>query len=418
MIAGRLVCVTRRFWPLVGGAERFMGEFAVEAKRQGRHATIVTARWEPSWPPMVTFREIPVVRLRQLGIRFLGTAIYMWSLRRWLRRHRPEFDLAFVSLLKHDAVATWWAVGGRRPVVLIAEGSGVTGDCAWQNQALFGGWIRRVCQKAEAVIAPSREIQDELINAGYSPEKVFYLPHGVRIPPEPTAESRLRARESLEALHPRFRLAKDERLAVFVGRLHQGKGLKELLAAWQVVTARCPHLRLWLVGEGPLEDELQRGIEEMHLRGKVVLTGSFDDVGDVLRAADVFVFPSHREGMSLALLEAMAAGLPIVATDIPGNRELLEHEQSALLVPVAAPEALAEAVLRLNNNPELACRLGRKAREVVKDRYSLEETVRQHLALFDEITTRFWQRHRTGADASFTSDRRGPPVSQRHSTRE
>lgn len=403
MIARRLVCITRRFWPLVGGAERFMGEFAVEAKRQGRETAIVTARWEPSWPPTVTFHEVPVVRLRQLGIRFLGTAVYMWSLRHWLRQHCHEFDLVFVSLLKHDAAAAQWAVGRRRPVVLIAEGSGITGDCAWQNQALFGSWIRRMCQKAEAVIAPSREIQEELITAGYSQEKIFYLPHGVRVPPECTPESRLRARQSLEALHPRFRLANDERLAVFVGRLHPGKGLKELLEAWRAVAVRCPSLRLWLIGEGPLEDDLARWIEEMHLWGKVVLAGSFDDVGDPLRAADLFVFPSHREGMSLALLEAMAAGLPIVATDIPGNRELLEDGQTAVLVPVENPPALAEAIIRLIENSDLASRLGRKAREVVMGQYSLEETVRRHLTLFDEITTRFWRRCRKDTESDLNA---------------
>ncbi|MGB9689577.1 glycosyltransferase family 4 protein [Thermogutta sp.] len=396
MIAARLVCVTRRFWPLVGGAERFMGEFAVEAQRQGRSTTLLTARWEPSWPSSLTYREVPVIRLPQFRARFVGTLVYMAALRRWLRRHQSTYDLVFVSLLKHDAVAAHWAVKGRRPLVLIAEGSGSTGDCAWQEQAVLGMWIRRICYRADAVIAPSREIQEELLQAGYPPQKIHYLPHGVKIPPERTPERRYQARQSLAALHPRFHLQPDEKLAVFVGRLHLGKGLRELVEAWKLVVQRCPNLRLWLVGEGPMETELLRQIEAAKLHSRVVLTGSFDDVGEILQAADLFVFPSHREGMSLALLEAMAAGLPIVATDIPGNRALVQNDESALLVPVDSPKELAGAVARLAENRELAERLAQRARFVAVMHFSLEETVRRHLELFDQIYTQFMKNVQIG----------------------
>jgi len=297
--------------------------------------------------------------------------------------------------LKHDAVAAHWAVKSRRPLVLIAEGSGSTGDCAWQEQAVLGRWIRRICYRANAIIAPSREIQEELLLAGYPPQKVHYLPHGVKIPPERTPDRRDQARQSLAALHPRFHLQPHDKLAVFVGRLHPGKGLRELVEAWRLVVQQCPTLRLWLVGEGPLETELLRQIEAAGLHSRIVLTGSFDDVGEILQAADLFVFPSHREGMSLALLEAMAAGLPIVATDIPGNRALVQNEESALLVPVESPGELAEAIIRLAESRELAERLAQRARFVAVTQFSLEETVRRHLELFDEIYTQFMENART-----------------------
>jgi glycosyltransferase involved in cell wall biosynthesis len=366
-----------------------MGEFAVEAQRQGRSTRLLTARWEPSWPSTLTYRDVPVIRLRQLKARFIGTLVYMVALRRWLRRYQSSYDLVFVSLLKHDAVAAHWAVKSRRPLVLIAEGSGSTGDCAWQEQAVLGRWIRRICYRADAVIAPSREIQEELLQAGYPPKKIHYLPHGVKIPPERTPERRHQARRSLAALHPRFHLQPDEELAVFVGRLHPGKGLREMVEAWRLVVQRRPTVRLWLVGEGPMETELHRQIDTAGLHSRVVLAGSFDDVGEILQAADLFVFPSHREGMSLALLEAMAAGLPIVATDIPGNRALVQSGESALLVPVESPRDLAEAVIHIAENRELAQRLAQRARSVAVTQFSLEETVRRHLELFDDIYTQF-----------------------------
>lgn len=389
MKAERLVCVIRRFWPLVGGAERFMGDFAVEAHRQGRHTTVVTAQWENSWPRFFHYREIPVYRLRQIKLRFLGTFLYMMALRQWLRRQLQHCDLVFVSMLKHDAVATLWALEKRRPVVLIANGSGATGDCAWQKEALFGGWIRRVCARADAIIAPSREIQQELLASGYPRKRVFYLPHGVAIPPQPDSDARRQARENLGASHPRLRLRPDDLLAVYTGRLHPAKGLYELVDAWRQVVDRFPNLRLWLVGEGPIADELQQKIVARQLQHAVLLAGRFDDVSEILRAADLFVFPSHQEGMSLALMEAMAHGLPIVATDIPGNRELVKGDESALLVPVQAPQALATAVTRLIEHPEFAQRLGQAARTAAIRDHSLEDCVKKHLELFDELCARY-----------------------------
>lgn len=383
--AQRLVCVTRRFWPLVGGAERFMGEFAVSAHGLGRNVTLLTARWDRRWPQRLTYRDLPVIRLPQPKLRFVGTLVYMASLSRWLRRHLRQFDLVFVSLLKHDAAAAIWAVGKHRPVVLIAEGSGSTGDCAWQQEAFLGRWIRRVCYRADAVIAPSREIEAELWQAGYPRDRVHFLPHGVDLPPPRTPELQRTARQALATANPLMRATEEERLAVFVGRLHPGKGLAELIDAWPQVLAQHPRSKLWLVGDGPMEDELRRRVNQLGLSHYVVLAGRFDDVREVLAAADLFVFPSHQEGMSLALLEAMAAGLPIVASDIPGNRAILEAEQEAVFVPVGDADALAAGIGRVLSEPGRAEELGARARARVERQFCLEKTVADHLALFDQL---------------------------------
>lgn len=383
----RLVLATRRFWPLLGGAERAMANLATGLAACGCRVTVLTARWDPSWPAALVYTGVPVVRLTQPARRTWGTVRYMAALAHWLRSHRRQFDLVCVSMLKHDAYAALAAVGRSKPVVLRAEGGGASGDCRWQDQQRFGSWIRRRCRRAAAVVAPSLPIEEELLAAGYPRQRVHWMPNGVATGPAPSPQRKAAARQVLAVALPLLYLPPETPLAVYTGRLHPGKGLECLLTAWQAVAARLPLARLWLVGDGPLRPALERQIAAFGLHGRVVLAGSFDSVDEMLSAADLFVLPSREEGMSLALLEAMGAGLPVVTTDIPGNRALVEPERHGLLVPVGDAQALSAAILRLVDQPELGVRLGAAARQRVADEFTLARMVDAHLRLFRSLTS-------------------------------
>jgi glycosyltransferase involved in cell wall biosynthesis len=317
----RLVLVTRRFWPLVGGAEAMMANLAIGFRERGAPTTILTARWQSEWPATVEHHGVHVERLPQPSTRWLGTWRYMRALTQRLQARHEEHDLVYVSMLKHDAYA---AIGATRrsrlPVVLRAEGAGATGDVHWQLEANFGRRIKRRSMRAAALVAPSPAIERELIAAGYSRDRIHYIPNGVPIPPPRDPAARDKVRGWLARSQPALYVHPGARLAVYTGRLHETKGLAHLIEAWYAVVRHDPTARLWLVGEGPERPKLVALIRELELNGSVVLTGAFDQVDDLLAAADLFVLPSLEEGMSLALLEAMAAGLPIVASDIPGAR--------------------------------------------------------------------------------------------------
>lgn len=393
----RLVLVTRRFWPLVGGAEAVMANLATELHAQGHHVTLLTAQWEAAWPAEIHHRGVRVLRLPQPQMRFVGTLVYVRELARWLRRHAGEIDLAYVSMLKHDAFGAIAAARGKFPVVLRAEGAGESGDCHWQLEARCGRRIKQRCQQAQALIAPSPAIEGELIAAGYGRTKIVSIPNGVGIPvddadrtsPCVAAEVRKDARAALAVAHPGLTLAADARLAVYTGRLHENKGLFDLVDAWPLITARRPEARLWFVGEGPLRQTLAERIESRGLGNRMMIAGPFDKVDEVLEAADLYVLPSREEGMSLALLEAMAAGLPIVASDIPGNRLLIEHGQHGLLTPVGQIEALAAAINRLWDDPAFAQQLAAGARARVAAEYSLARMCGEHLRLFERLIAEF-----------------------------
>jgi len=334
---------------------------------------------------IILYRGVPVVRVTGPPERGRKEVRSVKSLARWLRRNRDRYDLVCVSKLKHDAWAALGAVRRGVPVVLRAERAGRFGDCLWQLDARCGRRIKKQCMKADALIGPSRQIERELIAAGYARDRVHYVPNGVPIPPAPDAARKNAGRAALAEVNPSLTMPDDAPLAVYAGRLHEAKGLGDLLAAWKGVVAARPDARLWLAGEGPYREALESRMVELELLGRVFLVGMFDSVDELLAAADLFVLPSREEGPSLALLEAMAAGLPIVATDIPGNRELVTDGRHGLLVPGRHVDALRAAISHVLGEPELAARLGAAARDHAASRFSLARMADAHLELFESL---------------------------------
>jgi glycosyltransferase involved in cell wall biosynthesis len=381
----RVAMVTRRYWPLTGGAATVTAQLAAALPREGIEATVVTPRWEATWPVEMRHRGTRVVRLPMPRRGPFCDLRYAWRLSAWLRRHAQEFDVVYVSELKHDAAATVHAA--RRAdfrVVLRAENSGLTGDCHWQINVPLGRRIKHHCFQADAFLAPSPTIERELIAAGYARDRIYSAPSGVSTGPPRTAQQRAESRAVLAELGAPFKLEGVAPLAVFVGRLTEDKRLPRLLQAWSEVALRRPDARLWLVGEGPLQAELAAQVNALGLAGSVLLPGAFDIVDELLQAADLFVYPVLESGNAVALLEAMAYGLPIVASDIPDNRRLLEGGLGTL-VPEDDAGALSQAIEQLLSSPELAGRLASAAQEAATERCCLEQMVSRHAALLRRV---------------------------------
>jgi glycosyltransferase involved in cell wall biosynthesis len=299
--------------------------------------------------------------------------MYMRNLRRWFATH--SVDLAYVSMLKHDAYVAV-AAGQERgfPVVLRPEGAGATGDLAWQRWGRFGRRIGSRCRCADAFVAISREIARELAEAGYDPTRIVAIPNGVPVPETPWQR--------------RANWRSDPR-AIFVGRLAPEKGLGTLIDAWPGVRQTFPQARLILIGEGPERPRLEELARSLGLSlgpdQAVDFPGALDDVNRELRAADLFVLPSKEEGMSIALLEAMALGLPLVASSIPGNRRLISDYKHGRLAPPEDAQTLARVITEQWNDFDRAFHMSRAARNRVQQEYSIEVVARKHLALFEEI---------------------------------
>ncbi len=312
-----------------------------------------------------------VVRLPYNGIRFIGTALYMRSLKRWLRSNPPQ--LVYVSMLKHDAYeATRWCRAAGVPVVLRPEGAGPTGDMAWQSRDRFGARILAGTQTADAFVALSERIRDELIEAGYGSNRIHVIPNGVPVP-EFSWEPQYRA---------------DEPEVIYVGRLAPEKGVDRLLAAWPQVIQEIPGAKLNLLGEGIEMPALRTQSSSLGITESVRFAGARQDVRRFLERSSVFVLPSREEGLSIALLEAMALGIPVVVSDIPGNATLVKPNETGQSIDADSPQALAKAIVVAISQSAPILSMAHTGRTLVTDRFSIRSAAELHIELFRELISR------------------------------
>ena len=333
---------------------------------------------------MVMHRQICVERLPYAPRGGWNTLRYMRALSRWIRTNRNDFDVVYVMNLKHDPYAMLGAADSLRlPVVLRAHRAGPRGDCAWQAVARFGGRIRKRCRGAKAVVASTRVGAEELESAGYA--SVVQIVDGTEEAPARSAAERFRARAALADTNHDLAVAEYAPVAVCVERLQTGRGLENLVRAWVPIAERWPSAKLWIIGDGPLRDGLYDGLVDLGLHRDVVLPGSFDDWYEVYQAADAYLSASPDFATTQALLDAMAAGLPILATDTPDIHDVIESGVQGYLFDTGDPTSLLDVVSRLSESPGLGIQLGLAARRRACEAFSINRTVDEHEHLFRRL---------------------------------
>jgi glycosyltransferase involved in cell wall biosynthesis len=384
----RLAIVTPRFWPLAGEAQTHLLRLAEQFRLAGHTVTIVTAAWHRHWPRNIIVRELPVVRIKGAPSGGLGTLRYMYGLSNWLASERGSFDGVLVSTLRYEAYCAVRAVAGDRiPVVLQAEQAGPEGDMAWQQSANFGSRIASRCKQATAFVATSKLIAGELAAAGYDPTRTSVILRGVPIPPPHGATTRDAARESLATGNHDLAATTQQPVVVACGRFVPTSGFVELIKAWKSVAAKFPLAKLWVVGDGPLRERLYQLVGDLDLKQRVHLPGTFGEHDELLAAADLFVQPATGEVPTLVLSEALATGLPAIASDIAGHREWITDGETGVLVPPGDPKSLAAAMLGLLEQPARAVALGAEARERMRAEHSLTRCAVAYLELFERLQT-------------------------------
>ena len=216
---------------------------------------------------------------------------------------------------------------------------------------------------------------------GLAPDAITVVPRGrsrQRLG-EPSASRRQEARRGLG-------LATDQPVILSVGRQEAPKGHRYLLEAAPAIVRARPGVHFLIAGRsGAVTEALEHRLDELGLRDTVSMLGLREDVGDLLAMADLFVFPSLYEGLGGAVLEAMAMRLPIVASDVPALREVLDHGRCGVLVPPADPDALAAACLAMLSSPERAADLANAAHARFEAHYTGEAATRGMLDLYRRL---------------------------------
>jgi glycosyltransferase involved in cell wall biosynthesis len=375
----RILIINSEFPPLGGGAGNASANLAREFAALDHQVLVVTCAFdslprEEDWEG-VKISRIPALRRRmdrsgafeQAGFVLSGAFAASKVVRRW----RPDVILAFFGV-PAGMVALWIRILYKLPYVVSMRGGDVPGfrpyDFATYHR-IIAPLLRKVWRRSAALVANSRGLK-ELAQAFDSRFPIQVIPNGV----------------DLKRFAPPLHRQWSPPRLLFVGRLVYQKGLDILLPA----LSELKHLpwELTVVGDGPYRGALKKAALALGISERINFTGwqHNDNLVRQYQAANIFVFPSRHEGMPNVVLEAMACGLPVIATSIAGNEELITHGKTGLLVPPEDSINLMEALSALLSNPELCKQIGGASRKRVGQHFAWGSVAKQYIELLNSVT--------------------------------
>lgn len=326
-----------------GGAEAFFVRLAIALNRTGLEQKVVI-RKNPARATLFRHGEVEPIELPFGGRMDFSTT-------RALKREIKEF--------KPDVVLTWM----NRATSMCPKGDFV-------HAARLGGYYDlKYYAACDHLIGNTQDIVEYLVEHDWPAEKVHYLPNFV-------------FDEDAEPLTRReFFTPNDAPLIVALGRLHENKAFDVLLSA----LARVPNAYLWLAGDGPLKEDLQKQSEVLGIKPRVRFLGWRDDTAALLQTADLFVCPSRHEPLGNVVIEAWAQGLPVVAADSMGPGTLIENMESGVLVPVDDEILMARAIRGVLDDEDLARRIAENGYQTYQDNFTEARVVEQYLEFFKKV---------------------------------
>jgi glycosyltransferase involved in cell wall biosynthesis len=292
----------------------------------------------------------------------------LWKL--WKLLHHGNFDV--IVSFTHDsnilALPLAWMTG---IPLRIATHHGLTNNYPCWRERLHTWIVNHGV--ANILVAVSARTRQSALREGIQAKRIVVIKNGIQpLPIETVNKPEARKAAGLQD---------GDIFLVSVGRLVYEKAHEILVSAMPLILQRHPNVRLGILGDGLLRPQLEAQIAEMKLAQSIRLFGMSDAVTQHLAVADIFILPSRSEGLPIALLEAMSAGLPVVVTNLDGMDDLIKHGQHGLLVPVENPRALADAILQLLSDMPATRQMGLASRSLVMENYTEEKMCEQYLSL-------------------------------------
>ncbi len=359
-----------------GGGERLAVENAIRLDPARYERTLCLTRWEDAFRLEDPGRSL-VDRLEDAGVRVLGL------------RRSGRFDLGawrpLVQLLRDEEVDVLHGhlYGSNVWASLLGSAARIPAVVAHEHMWAYAGRALRpivdrevIARLADAFIAVSEEGVRRMVEIErIPPAKIVLVPNGIA-PVAPGDRAGTRRALGID---------EDERVVGAVGHLRTEKAYEVLIEAAALMRERDARIRVVIVGEGPERSALEGLIDRLGLGSAVILAGERGDVPDLLAAFDLAVCCSDFEGGPLSVMEYMSAALPIVATSVGGLPELLGHGRWADLVPPRDPGAIAEAALRLLDDPARAGAMGESASEHVAAEFGVDAWARRLEGLYEHL---------------------------------
>jgi len=369
-----LMAVPMYPFPVIGGLERQAHELAKALVQRGHMIHVISSRFDAGQQFVERVDGVLVHRVQWIQSRLARFLWFPFRLTLILFKLKSEVDVVHVHNISWlGAFITLFARAMRLPVITKLPNTGEFG-IAGMRHGPFGFLRVALLMKSDAIIAMTPESVDELAHIGYSSQRIFKITNGISLL---TSRVETEQSNSLGAV-----------TAVFVGRLSQEKGLVDLLHAWSTVKASSVRrVTLRIIGEGPQNAELKALAEMLDLGEVVEFVGYCKDVSMELAKSDLFVLPSYAEGNSNAILEAMRAGLPVVATRVGGSSIQVGPEGDRFLVPPGNHQALAAALYELIEDKALRCRVGEAMRARIERYFKIERIARTYEEAYDLLVS-------------------------------
>ncbi len=349
------------------GAEKQLCLLAAGFSRRGHNVHVCALTRSGPRAEELSSAGIP---LTVLGKRWKLDPQAYWKLRRLVAQWKP------------DVVHTWMLAANAYGI-LAAAACGVRARIA--SQRCVDPWKsgrqlavdRFIARRAHRVVVNSEGVRQFYLRQGLPADKFEVIPNAVA-PAEPSPVGR-------EVLLDELGLPAGARLIGLVGRLWPQKRVKDAIWAADLLKVIRDDVHLLIVGDGPLRDRLLRFRDQVRIRDKVHFLGQRTDLARLLPHFDLLLSTSEYEGQSNAILEAMAAGLPVVATDIPGTRDLVAHGTTGYLAPVGDRAAFARCANKLLDRPDLAREMGAAGRERATQEFGVELMLDRYAVLYDSV---------------------------------
>ena len=368
------ICLfTSSFLPNVGGMENVVDILAREYIRQG-HTVVVLAKTprKMKTPPHFDYPVYYYKRSRS-EVFFLG------SPKRWLKKLHQQFKFDVIhahQMYPTGYLAVKLAEKYHIPVVLTSHAGDVVAGSKYRKSRIKCSRMIFAMRKAEFVTGVGTGTCDEIDNLiGY--KKAHYLANGCFPPSDPELTPELA--EKLQ------QIGNPDIFDLSVGRLHRAKGLDYLVQAYKILQEKNIATPPWIMaGDGHIMEELKSLIAKYKLENRIYMIGRVtpEERDWLLRRCRFFMQPSLREGMPLTVLESLAAGAPVIGTDIPGIKELLQDDFNGKVVPPGDPEALAGVLANLNTVDHQRFRANAKTIEIT---HSWDRIAEQYLEIFKKI---------------------------------
>lgn len=371
-----VIFVSRYFYPFVGGLEKRVHNLARALSARGIRVEILTSRLSPELPSDQMLDNVSIHRIASPRIKVVGACVFIAQLARFLFQRRSQYQILHAFQVGHSSAAA--VLLGRlirKPVFLSLSGGGSGGDVGRHVKTPWGLAFLALCRLASTIIVLNAQMQREVKLLMYPSARTACIPNGVDTTYYQPHPDRSQLRKDMAI--------PEKPIILYTGRLSAEKGIAALVRAFTLL--RSPSPVLYILGSGPEQQRIERMIQELCPDNTVVLLPACKDIRPYYQCADIFVMPSFHEGISNSVLEAMACALPVIATGVAGNTDLVHHRHNGLLVPPGDAPALAAALDELLNSPDTARDMGCQGQIIAQTRYCFDDMVERYCVLYARI---------------------------------